>query len=183
MMLAAGVVGGLVGASITAAFGSLPSPDRAVAVVPCQAPPTDNLDSTGLRAHLSQRTRMLDEMSPDSFTPDAAADEIYDLEVDAPQAIRHIYVIHDVQGLQWDTVTGNERITYKRRFAGHAGGETWHLGVRENGAWVNSPDGEIRGLGAGHHLLELVATSPQSYGPRIIAVQFVDGTVREVAVR
>jgi hypothetical protein len=158
--------------------------------VPCtivQAAPqpriVDNLDSTGLRANLSQRTRMFDAMSPDAFAPDGNADEVYELEVEADQAIRHIFVVHEAEGLQWDTVIGTEQITYKQRFAGHQGGETWHLGVRENGAWLNAPDGQIRGLGAGHHLLELVATSPQSYGPRIIAVQFVDGTVREIALR
>jgi hypothetical protein len=122
-------------------------------------------------------------MSPDSFGPDGSPDEVFELEVDAELPIRNIYVIHDAAGLQWDTVIGDETITYKHRFAGHRGAETWHLGVRENGRWVNAPDGQIRDLDAGHHLLQLVATSPQSFGPRIIAVQFADGTVREVGLQ
>jgi len=190
LLLAAGAVGGVAGAMTTWLLTAREQP-REVAAVPGMrciehidppSPPqpriVDNLDSTGLRAHLSQRTRMFDAMSPDSFVPDGNADEIYDLEVEAEQAIRHIYVIQDEAGLQWDTVIGTEQITYKQRFFGHQGGETWH-----HGAWKNAPDGQIRGLGAGHHMLELVATSPQSYGPRIIAVQFADGTVREIALR
>lgn len=184
MLLAAGAVGGATGALVTrwATSPSRPTASAAVPAVRCFEPTAEPVD-VGLRAQLSQRTRTVDEMSPDSFTPDASADEIYELEIDAPQPIRHIYVINDGQGLQWDTVIGREQITYKQRWSGHEGAETWHLGVRENGEWVNAPDGQIRGLGAGHHQLELVATSPQGYGPRVVAVQFADGTVRETVVR
>jgi hypothetical protein len=189
MLLLAGAMGGVAGAVTT--WFLVARPTEVISCIehttqppsPPQPRIIDNLDSSGLRANLSQRTRTFDAMSPDAFAPDGYPDEIYELEVDAEQAIRHIFVVDDDEGLQWDTVIGTEQITYKQRFNGHQGAETWHLGVRENGAWLNAPDGQIRGLGAGHHLLELVATSPQSYGPRMIVVQFVDGTVREIALR
>ncbi len=180
MLLCAGLVGGVAGAVTTWALTARPT------AAPVATSCFDHLRAPSIEpfhAQLSPRTRTFDVMSPGDFTADGSPDEVYDLEIDAEQPIRHIYVINDAQGLQWDTVIGDELITYSERFAGHRGAETWHLGVRENGTWLNAPDGEIRGLAAGHHLLELVATSPQAFGPRMITVQYADGTWREVRIR
>jgi hypothetical protein len=148
------------------------------AKAPCCAPRAPGM----IAAHRSPHAGERDEMSPGAFAPDGAADDMFLLEVDADQPIAHIFVVYEPEGLQWDTVIRDEQIPYGRNFAGHKGAETWHLGVKENGQWVNAPDGQLRGLGAGHHELELLATSPQGFGQRLITVLFADGTQRSVAV-
>lgn len=135
-----------------------------------------------IAAHVSKRSRTIDEMSPTTFAQDGAPDDVFDLVIDSPIPVQHIFVVREEQGLQWDTVDGDTPIPYGRTFAGRAGGVTWHLGVREHGQWVNAPTSELTPLAPGHHELELVATAPQGAGPRVIAVVFTDGTVRQVAV-
>lgn len=151
---------------------------------PSPSPQLAGWTSSGPRisAHRSERSQTIDEMSPTTFAKDGALDDVFDLVIDSPVPVQHIFLVREEQGLQWDTVDGDTPIPYGRTFAGRAGSVTWHLGVREHGQWVNAPTSELTPLAPGHHELELVATAPQGVGARVIAVVFTDGTVRQVAI-
>jgi hypothetical protein len=133
-------------------------------------------------ARRSQRSYTIDEMSADGFAPDGAPDDVYDLDLDVEQPVRNIFVIYEPEGLQWDTVTGDDPIRYAGKFVGQPGSATWHLGVREQGQWLNAPGGRMQGLSPGRHHLELVGTSPQSRGPRTITIELADGSYRSTTI-
>ncbi len=181
----AGLTGALAGALTTwMMMRPMPSPQLECALAVSPMIPTSPRIAANptIVAHVSQRSRTIDEMSPTTFGQDGSPDDVFDLVVDSSIPIKHIFVVREDQGLQWDTVDGDTPIPYGRTFSGRAGGVTWHLGVRERGQWLNAPTSELGQISAGHHELELVATAPQGEGPRVVAVLFTDGTLREVTL-
>jgi hypothetical protein len=154
-----------------------PEPPR---VVCAAAPPTAPI----LTATVSPRFQTIDLLSPDAYRADAVVDEVFDVELRAPLAVTHIFVNGNGGSHQWDTVIGATAIPFGRVFGNHRGDVTWHLGVRENGDWITSPEnGSLRVIPQGTHHLELIATGvADGPSPRTVTVMFVDGTTLTAAV-
>lgn len=150
-----------------------PQPTARPVVVQSEEPPTGPLT-----ARVSPRSQTIDLLSPDVYRADGTVDEVFDVELTTPLAMQHIFLNGNGGSHQWDTVIGATSIPFGRVFGGNRGDATWHLGVREDGAWITSSQtGALGSLTAGAHRLELIATGvPDGPGPRTVTVMFVDGT-------
>jgi len=137
-----------------------------------------------LTARTSSRFQTLDLLSPGEYVADGTLDEVFDVELTAPLAVKHIFVNGNRGYHQWDTVIGDDAIPFGPVYGGRAGGVTWHLGVREDGQWRTNPNtGALRELPAGTHRLELIGNGvPDSGRPRTVTVMFVDGTTMTAEV-
>lgn len=134
-------------------------PEPALVVCPPIAPPST---FSVVGAQISPRIFQIDLLSARAFRPDGLPDEVLDVDLISPLAVKAIY-LRSLNGLeQWDTVVGDGA----------------RLGVRVNGAWITNVetgalDRELRG---GTHRLELIASGGIYGCGRSVTVMFVDGT-------
>ena len=148
-------------------------PEQPKVIDGCFMPP-----AAVLTVRVSPRYQGIDLLSPDTYQADGTLDEVFDVELNAALAVRHIFINGNGGYHQWDTVVGDESIPFGRVFGGQRGDATWNLGVRENGQWRTSTrTGALGEIAAGTHHLELIGNGVyDSPGPRTVTVMFVDGT-------
>jgi hypothetical protein len=114
---------------------------------------------------IASETFTVDRVSTadDGLEADGELDAVLSAEVTGPVTALLLVSVNDAGehlfDEVWDTIVGTSEFPTEIGAHFETGGETWVLGVEENGVMLNRADGSLAPLSAGPHALTLYASS------------------------